>query len=60
MAKEEQREQVIQSIANMLRQTSFTFKFEVKKNPSGIKVIYEVTQEQMDNIVTTTKNNKKQ
>lgn len=57
MTKEEQKEQLIQNIANMLRHTPFTFEFEVKEKPSGIRVIYEVTQEQMDNIITA-KNDK--
>ena len=48
---EEQREQVIQSLAEMLRQTPFTFDFKVKKNPKGIIITYEVTQEQMDAIL---------
>ncbi len=49
MAKQdEKREQVIQDIADMLRRNPFAFEFNVKKNPKGIKVIYEVTQEQMD------------
>lgn len=50
MDKEEDRELIIQSITDMLRNNSFSFKFEVKKNPKGIKVIYEVSQEQMDEI----------
>lgn len=48
MAQEEKREQVIQNIADMLRTNPFTFEFKVKKNPKGIKVIYEVTQYEMD------------
>lgn len=48
MAQDEKRENVIQNIADMLRINPFTFEFKVKKNPKGIKVIYEVTQEQMD------------
>lgn len=32
----------------MLRRTPFTFELKVKKNPKGIKVIYELTQEQME------------
>jgi hypothetical protein len=48
MTDEEQREKVIQHIAGMLRSTPFTFEFKVKKNPKGIKVIYEMTQEEMD------------
>lgn len=48
MAQEEKREQVIQNIADMLRTNPFIFEFKVKKNPKGIKVIYEVTQDEMD------------
>lgn len=51
MAQDEKREQVIQNIADMLRTNPFTFEFEVKKNPKGIKVICEVTQEQMDAMI---------
>lgn len=48
MTPEEKREQVIQNLADMLRTNPFTFEFKVKKNPKGIKVIYEVTQDEMD------------
>lgn len=48
MAQEEKREQVIQNIVDMLRTNPLTFEFKVKKNPKGIKVIYEVTQDEMD------------
>ena len=48
MAQDEKREQVIQNIADILRTNPFTFEFKVKKNPKGIKVIYEVTQDEMD------------
>ena len=48
MTDDEKREQVIQNITGLLQHNPFTFEFKVKKNPKGIKVIYEVTQEQMD------------
>lgn len=48
MAQDEERERVIQNIADMLRTKPFTFDFKVKKNPKGIKVIYEVTQSEMN------------
>ena len=48
MTQEEQREQVVQNLADMLRHNPFTFEFKVKNKPQGIKVIYEVTQEQMN------------
>lgn len=51
MTQEEQREQVVQNLADMLRHNPFTFEFKVKKKPQGIKVIYEVTQEQMNRMM---------
>ena len=48
MTTEEKREQTIQGIADMLRATQFQVELVVKKKPAGIKVIIEVTQEQMD------------
>lgn len=51
MAQDEKREKVIQNIADMLRTNPFTFEFKVKKNPKGIKVIYEVTQDEMDAVM---------
>lgn len=48
---EEKREQAIQAIANMMRTTGFDIELKVKKKPKGIKVIIEVTQEQMDVIM---------
>ena len=51
MTTEEKREQVIQNITEMLQHNPFTFEFKVKKKPAGIKVIYEVTQEQMDRMM---------
>lgn len=51
MTNEEKREQVIQNLSDMLRNNPFTFEFKVRKNPKGIKVIYEVTQEEMDRMM---------
>lgn len=48
---EEKREQAIQAIANMMRITWFDVELKVKKKPKGIKVIIEVTQEQIDAMV---------
>ena len=52
---EEKREQAIQAIADMMRTTGFDIEFKVKKKPKGIKVIIEVTQEQMDAMVNQIK-----
>ena len=51
MDQEEKREQVVQNITDMLRRNPFTFEFKVKKKPQGIKVIYEVTQEEMNSMM---------
>ena len=49
MTKEEiARQKVIESITGMLQTTPFTFEFKVVKKPKGIKIVHEVTQEQMD------------
>lgn len=55
MTQEEQREHIIQQIANMLRTTQFRVEFAVKKNPNGIRIIHEVTQEQMDEYISNAK-----
>ena len=44
---EERREQVIQLVTDLLQSTQFTVEYKVKKKPQGIKVIIELTQEQM-------------
>ena len=54
MTTEEKREQTIQGLADMMRTTSFQVEFKVKKKPAGIKVIIEVTQEQMEGIAKQT------
>ena len=53
--KEENREQVIQVIADMMRDSGFNLEFKVKKKPAGINIIIEVTQEQMDAMVDNMK-----
>ena len=50
MTTEEKREQTIQGLADMMRTTSFQVEFKVKKKPAGIKVIIDVTQDQMEGI----------
>lgn len=48
MKDEEKREQAIQALNKILRATPFQVEYKVKKNPTGVKVIIEVAQEQMD------------
>jgi len=51
MTLEEQRERVVQSIADLLRNNQFTYEYKVKAKPKGIKIIFEVTQEQLTEIM---------
>ena len=51
MTQEEQIEGVIQSLAKVLRKTPFSVEFKVVKKPKGIKIIHEVTQEQLNMIM---------
>lgn len=60
MTQEEQREQVVQNITGMLRRNPFTFEFKVKKRPQGIKVIFEVTQQEMDEMLRQNNPNNKE
>ena len=46
-----QREAVIESLVDILRHTPFSVEFKVVKNPKGIKIIHEVTKEQLDAMV---------
>ena len=48
IATDQQREHIIQDIAEIMRKTPFTFEFRVKEKPKGIKIVYERTQEEMD------------
>lgn len=50
MTDKEKREQVIQGLTNLLQSTPFTVEYKVKKKPAGIKVVIEVTQEQMESL----------
>lgn len=47
----EAREKVIKSIVLLLRRKPFSCDFEVVEKPKGMRIIYEVTQEEMDKIV---------
>jgi len=48
---EEAREQVVQKIADLMRTSPFSVEYRVKKKPKGIKIIYEMTQEEMNCLV---------
>ena len=51
MTDEEKREQMIHNIAEAMRREHFSFEFKVKKKPAGIKIIYEVTQDDLNEIM---------
>lgn len=51
MNEEEKREQTILHIADMLRVTNFEVECVVVKNPKGIKITIEVSQEQMNGAI---------
>ena len=48
MTEKEEKDLAIKTITNMLRSTPFTVEFKVVKNPKGIRIIHEVTQEELD------------
>ena len=51
MTQEDKREQMVQQISSLLRTNPFSFEFKVVKKPKGIKVIQEVTQEELDEVM---------
>lgn len=51
MTQEKQRDEAIRKLVNVLRVTPFTMEFKVKKKPFGVRITYEVTQEEMDAMI---------
>lgn len=47
----EQREKVIQFVTNQMRCKAVSLEFKVTDKPRGMKIIYELTQEEMDMLV---------
>jgi hypothetical protein len=48
MTQADKREKAMQDIAEMLRRNTFNMELQVKQKPRGIRIIYEVTQEELD------------
>lgn len=48
---EKRKEMAVQSIIVLMESEPFTFAFRVKKKPKGLRIIYELTQEEMDMLV---------
>ena len=53
-----QRSVLVIRIAEMLMSQGFTFEYAVRKHPKGIRIIYEVTQEELDAMVEKSKEEK--
>ena len=49
--QEATKQMIVQYITDLLNSNPFKFDIQVKKNPKGVKVIYEVTQEELDAIM---------
>ena len=54
----DQRKLLVNRITEMLMSQGFTFEYAVRKKPKGIRIIYEVTQEEMDAMVEKSKEEK--
>lgn len=51
MTSEEKRDAAINQVAQLLKVNPFSMEFKVVKKPKGIKIIYEVTQEEMNKLL---------
>lgn len=54
----DQRKLLVNRITEMLMSHGFTFEYVVRKKPKGIRIIYEVTQEELDAMVEKSKEGK--
>lgn len=54
----DQRLLLVNRITEMLMSHGFTFEYVVRKKPKGIRIIYEVTQEEMNAMVEKSKEEK--
>lgn len=48
MTQEEKRNATIKDLVELLKNNPFSMEFKVVKKPKGIRVIYELTQQEMD------------
>lgn len=54
----DQRSLLVNRITEMLMSQGFTFEYVVRKKPKGIKIVYEVTQEELNAMVEKSKEEK--
>lgn len=57
--QDQKKEEIIQVIAESMRSHGFSVEYKVCKKPEGIKVVFEVTQDQMDHLVNHFRQRKK-
>ena len=60
MTSEEKRDAAINQVAQLLKVNPFSMEFKVVKKPKGIKIIYEVTQEEMDKLLQMQRERRKE
>lgn len=58
MTQEEKRDAAIEDLVKLLKNNPFSMEFKVVKKPKGIRVIYEITQEEMDMLLAMQKGRK--
>ena len=58
MTQEEKRDAAIEDLVKLLKNNPFSMEFKVVKKPKGIRVIYEMTQEEMDMLLAMQKGRK--
>ena len=46
---------IVNRIMELLMSHGFTLEYVVRKKPKGIKIVYEITQEQMDALIENEK-----
>lgn len=54
----DQKSLLVNRITEMLMSHGFTFEYAVRKKPKGIRIVYEVTQEEMNAMVEKSKEEK--
>ena len=48
---DEKREFAINLVSNMMRTQPFSIEYKVKKKPQGMKIVFEVTEAEMQAII---------
>lgn len=48
MTRDQKIDALVDQLGKMMHYTPFSIEYKVKKKPQGIKIIFEITQEEMD------------